>query len=563
MSTRTLDDLITDGGIRSAYFFNGRLLSGEDLRQEQDANRQARRALGQSIGHGVAYGLDVTQRTANLTSPTLTIAPGLAINRLGQTLRLSTAVDLSLVRPPTATTGTDILDFRDCVQPLNGVYIVDSGVYLLAVCPISAKQGRAPVSGLGNETSACNSKYTVEGVQFLLASIAASDLPVFNTLQRRNLVAYRAFGLDAWSATPFGAQPAEIGLVDHLRATGRLHDCDVPLAVFAWVSGSSIEDLDTWAVRRRITRPWPDDESFSVLSDTRRSVAEAGVLQFRSHLESLLASGAAATAAQAFRYLPPVGYLPVGVGGVNWPSFLGGLTDGRLTRVSPGLLREIVQESLDIDPIDTTHPVPVRVYAHAAADSFVVFARSKDGRVNVSFTTNVPVGADIWLKSRDTNFQAVMNPAGSVFAADARPGSYTITVDASGFHPFKSPVLEVVGGEFVNPPAIALSPIVTTGTIVVNIAQMPQLSQDIGVQVDGQGATHAATRAGSDFTAPNLSPGSYTATAIVTFIFNPGTPDSTPIPFHQIFQRLNVQVSAGQTTTVQLLGSDLVGGGSI
>jgi len=551
MSTRTLDDLITDGGIRSAYFFNGRLLSGEDLRQEQDANRQARRALGQSIGHGVAYGLDVTQRTANLTSPTLTIAPGLAINRLGQSLRLSTSVDLSLVRPPTATTGTDTLDFRDCVQPLNGVYIVDSGVYLLAVCPISAKQGRAPVSGLGNETSACNSKYTVEGVQFLLASIAASDLPVFNTIQRRNLVAYRAFGVDAWSTTPFGAQPAEIGLVDHLRATGRLHDCDVPLALFAWVSGSSIEDLDTWAVRRRITRPWPDDESFSVLSDTRRSVAEASVLQFRSHLESLLPSGADAT---AFRYLPPVGYLPVGVPGFNQMSFLGGLTDGRVTRVSPGLLREIVEESLDIDPIDTTHPVPVRVYA--ATSSFVVFARSKDGRVNARFTNTVPEGADIRLKSQDTNFQAVMKLAGSVYAADAPPGTYTVTVEASTIVPFASAVLDVAGGEFVTPDPFTLSLLVTTGTIVVNVDQIAPILLDISVGVDGPGSPHEITRDNMNFTVHNLSPGTYTVTATATLnirIF----PSAAGAPLVH-FRRNEVQVTAGQTTTIELQGSDLV-----
>jgi len=45
---------ILEGGIQSINFFNGRLLSGEDLSQEQLANLQARHLLGKAIGDGVA-----------------------------------------------------------------------------------------------------------------------------------------------------------------------------------------------------------------------------------------------------------------------------------------------------------------------------------------------------------------------------------------------------------------------------------------------------------------------------------------------------------------------------
>ena len=54
MSTETLDlPVVAGGALRSANFFNGRLLTGDDLRREQ-ATQQARlRRLGRAVGERI------------------------------------------------------------------------------------------------------------------------------------------------------------------------------------------------------------------------------------------------------------------------------------------------------------------------------------------------------------------------------------------------------------------------------------------------------------------------------------------------------------------------------
>ena len=95
MSYTELLEPILKGGVRSVNFFNGRLLSAEDLKQEQEANREGRSRLGQAVGHGVAYGLDVALSAANTAAThVVTVAPGLAVNREGRALKLSQAADI-------------------------------------------------------------------------------------------------------------------------------------------------------------------------------------------------------------------------------------------------------------------------------------------------------------------------------------------------------------------------------------------------------------------------------------------------------------------------------------
>ena len=88
MSNAELARPILDQGIRSVNFFNGRLLSAEDLSREQAASREARRQLGQAIGDGVAYGFEVSRAAGSGTKAIVTIQPGLAINRNGDALQL-------------------------------------------------------------------------------------------------------------------------------------------------------------------------------------------------------------------------------------------------------------------------------------------------------------------------------------------------------------------------------------------------------------------------------------------------------------------------------------------
>src|SRR3970282_1797040 len=93
---KLLQQTILDGGIRAVNFFNGRLLTGEDLAREQTARREADRRLGLALGDGVARGLEVAEAKDQSYGTAATVAAGLAINRRGQTLHLPCAVDVLL-----------------------------------------------------------------------------------------------------------------------------------------------------------------------------------------------------------------------------------------------------------------------------------------------------------------------------------------------------------------------------------------------------------------------------------------------------------------------------------
>ena len=95
MNEKRLTEAITEGGIPWINFFNGRLLSGEDLSKEQNSNLEGRRRLGRAIGEGVAYGLEVSipQGVNSRETPYVLVEAGLAINRQGQSLSLASQTD--------------------------------------------------------------------------------------------------------------------------------------------------------------------------------------------------------------------------------------------------------------------------------------------------------------------------------------------------------------------------------------------------------------------------------------------------------------------------------------
>src|SRR5438093_549282 len=107
--SKALQDPILDGGIPFTAYFNGRLLSGEDLARDQQGNRFARRRIGQAIGDGVAFGLEIAEATGESTksSPVLTVLPGVAINRNGQTLALGLNDRIAPYSDPMAVTKGD------------------------------------------------------------------------------------------------------------------------------------------------------------------------------------------------------------------------------------------------------------------------------------------------------------------------------------------------------------------------------------------------------------------------------------------------------------------------
>jgi hypothetical protein len=373
MSTIPLSQVITQGGIYWNNFFNGRILSGEDLSQEQADNLEGRRRLGRARGEGVAYGLEVAQTLSNsLGSTTVTIRPGLAINRLGQTLTLADETEVSLAPPASNSTQTPS-GFGECQPKQPGVYVAGAGIYLLTIAPASGSDGRAPTSGLGNIAATCNTRYTVEGIQFRLLSLnSALTAELSDPDHLRNRLAYRCFGagdakVSGFIANPFGPIVEGYGLIDDLRSVC-LTDCDVPLAAIYWTA-TGIQFIDLWAVRRRLTRPAAAQDWRLLTSDRRVSEAEARFLQFEAQIEEIRANDqglASIQATQRFRYLPAAGIIPItnfgSAGGFDYQQFFSGRTLRGPVFVEGAQVEHMVRESMSYTPIDLDSDVMIWLY---------------------------------------------------------------------------------------------------------------------------------------------------------------------------------------------------------
>jgi hypothetical protein len=366
---------LPDEGVRSVAFFNGRLLTAEDLRQDRDATRALQRLLGQALGDGVAGGLEVAEATA-LSSPqrpVVTVAPGLAVARTGAPLALSAAADVRLSPPAAAATAATPGSFDDCsILPPPGP-AADAGLFVLTLAPAARGEGRVPVSGLAAAVATCNTRYTVEGVQFRLLPLPLTLADLANADRLRNEAAYRCFGTAgaAYAAAfqdPMGGGPRGYGLLDGLRLVGQLSDCEVPLALVR-LTDTGVGFLDAWAVRRRVTRPDAGGPFGAFLADRRDAEGEAMFLQFQDHAADLLARSpqpAAVAADQFFHYLPPAGLLPVRTAavpsGFDPATFFGGRFSGDPDVIAadqvPGLLREATRHA----PIDLDTTESIRVY---------------------------------------------------------------------------------------------------------------------------------------------------------------------------------------------------------
>ncbi len=372
MSTKQLSEVITSGGIRSINFFNGRLLTAEDMTAEQATRRDADARIGRAVGAGIAYGLEVSQSVANATAPVVTVQPGLAINARGQAMCLSEAADVSLVRPPTTFDPAAGAVFKDCQPPQPGAYLVDEGVYLLVMSPAFATEGRAPINGLGTCTNGCNAKYKIEGVQFRLVPLepaARLDQPAL----LRNRVAYECFGYpgdtEQLTGDPFSGSWTRNGLLDvMLQNKIGIGPCDVPLAVLFWTL-PGIQYIDMWSVRRRVTesdssRGWP-----LLFGDRRVSEAHAMIQQFQDQIEDAFTNEADLSAVKAsdrLDYLPPAGLLPVQTfnspKGFDPAAFFGDQASKSIATMDGASLRSLFSEALSHEPIAVASGAKVQLY---------------------------------------------------------------------------------------------------------------------------------------------------------------------------------------------------------
>lgn len=395
---RELSTAILDGGIRNVNFFEGRLLSAADLRAEQEAQRSQNTRLGRAVGAGVVEGLQVRVESdgGDDRPPVVEVQPGLALNARGQTLELPTRELVSLVRSRDGDTPGPCL-FRDCSRPVETQVPVGVGLYVLLLAPADGFQERAPRSGLGGEgrVAGCGSKWAVEGVRFRLerldpslltgisqetrdllnAELAGADTP--ERLSRlRNLAAHLCFGTEAlarFAVDPFARQDglgplSRHGALDDLRAAGRLSDCEVPLALFFWTL-RGIAFLDLWSVRRRPVPKVPSAVWPTLAGERTPAEAEAVLLQFQEHLESLILSHPAPALIRAtacFRHLPPVGLLPVQAEGrtrgVTVPQFFHGRVVRGPVFTEGARAGALLARGLEMPPIDLAEPEMVWLY---------------------------------------------------------------------------------------------------------------------------------------------------------------------------------------------------------
>jgi hypothetical protein len=369
MTTQAIDQpFVASTALRSINFFNGRLLTGDDLRREQTTQAARLGRLGRAAGEGIAFGFEVAEQPALSTKakPVVTVSAGLAVARSGIALQLDTDVDVALYRGATAApSGAEPGNlFADCQPSATGTYTAGAGVYLLTVGPDEEPEGRAPVNGLGNEDAPCNVALEAEALSFRLIRLSVPLAQLAEKELLRNRIAYACFGTDALAgavADPFGPKLTGYGLLDTLR-TQTLADDEVPLAVFGWSIDDGIQFVDLWSVRRRLTRRSAEGDWSSLVSDRRRAEGEAMFLQFQAQLADLVEEHDPGfiRAQERFERLPPVGIVPLRDStrhaGLDAAAFLDGmkLRSPQPVDVNGARVQHLVTEALGFPPIDLT-----------------------------------------------------------------------------------------------------------------------------------------------------------------------------------------------------------------
>jgi hypothetical protein len=379
VATRRLEQPVVDDGIRWLNFFNGRVLSAEDLRTDHDAIAEARRQLGRGIGAGVVAGLEVSEAilVSSPGAPILTVKKGLAFNEDGQALELRRDITIGLVRVDAPTGGAGA-DFADCDIVLPGT--AGLGVYVLTVGPGAGQGRQAVVAGLGNQPAACNTAYSVEGVRFKLFPVPLEEGDLDEPDLLRNRIAYRMFGFAATERSNAPVDPFGVALAPTLfeaMQTSCFGSTDTPVAVLHWQPVAGIRFVDLWAVRRRPATRAVSSAPGRALGDVTQAGSEAAVLQFQAHLSDLLRS-TTVRARDHFEFLPPVGLLPLQTSrhsrGVEGSVFF----DGQKTRgpfyvegskVDPLLRAGVAYHAIDLSSKELIWLYEIRQNAQAALDN--------------------------------------------------------------------------------------------------------------------------------------------------------------------------------------------------
>jgi len=283
-----LNQVIAVGGEPRSAFFNGRLLSAEDLTREQAARDDAEARLARLIGCGVAEGLAVTAGTGSV----LHIAAGLGITPSGAVIDIGN-LDLDL---SSAGRGASFSGFGNCAaglaegQPL-------AGLYLLTLTPAWSGQGRAAT--LLGEVGACNRRTQQPAVRARLVEVQP---PVgLGAASLRNELAVALLSpAQGLAAVPEGAR---VGWwmrqrIGSSAAVPGLAADELPLALLQIDASAEPLWIDTDSARRRLAPP-PGGAGDSMWPESWAVEMQAFAAQFLAEFME-----ARATAA-AFEWLPP------------------------------------------------------------------------------------------------------------------------------------------------------------------------------------------------------------------------------------------------------------------
>jgi hypothetical protein len=400
MSIAQLLEPVLTNGLQTTNYFNGRLLTAEDLRTDQAADREKRRQLGAAIGAGVVWGFDVSLDPASTAdNPVLKVTKGLAINRKGETVALQ--VDVGVAFRTGDVTATDDAGLFAVCSP-TAPALTNPGLYILTVAPVSGLTGSAPMIELGAESVAtkCASAFGVEGVRFNVVRIdlpspatgIASDIlstaAVFDSMisgggtnadlqtdprlyKFRNLAAHHCFGTEKLRKASALMNPdADFSLAAQMYQEGALTNCETPLALIYW-NRAGVAFVDMWAVRRAATQ-MTERKSWGPLTSARRAAAGLAMFyQFADTMESVTGSGftdfqlSTLGAKNLFRFLPAAGIAPVsrvGYRGIFASAFFQQMVIRGPEFIDGAKLAELLYESFRVPPVDLEEPEFVWVY---------------------------------------------------------------------------------------------------------------------------------------------------------------------------------------------------------
>jgi hypothetical protein len=273
-------------GAARTYFFNGRVLSAEDLQREQALREGGQRRFAQLFGCGIERGLMLGWSAG---SSELTVSAGLGVTPSGELIETGPfTLDLAAAAQAGPSAG-----FATCAAAFGGGG-ARSGVYLLALTPAWIADGRAPT--LLGEGGACNRNVELPAVRARLVPLNPPP-GALGAVDERNQFAVALLAPTAGSVSQMrGWWPSSV--VPALGAD------DLPIALLKIDLKAQVEWADPEAARRRLHPP-PGSAADALWPRSRRIEMEAFARQFTAQLR---AAGAAdvAPAPESFSTLPPV-----------------------------------------------------------------------------------------------------------------------------------------------------------------------------------------------------------------------------------------------------------------